>query len=145
MSQADKLRKDILAGSAGQAQDIAESAAEGAQKLETVNNLLRELTATEFTGEGGGGLVTAGVNGMCEIQSVYVSPTAMRELSHETLGTAVVQAVEKARATALEQVAQRMQETTGEKPVPVEELKLPANPLEDYMNKLRNLGEAQGR
>lgn len=142
MSQADKLRKDILTASAGQAQDVAENAAEAAQKLDAVNNVLNELRAAEFTGDGGNGLVTVGVNGMCEIKSVYVSPTAMRELSHEALGAAVVDGLRKARATALEQATQRMQETTGEKPVPAKDLKLPDNALEEYMNKLRNIGRS---
>ncbi len=142
MSRADQLRKDILAASVGHAQDVAESAAEAAQKLDAVNNVLRDLRTTEFTGEGGDGLVIVSVNGMCEVQSVYVSPTAMRELNHEALGTAVVDALGRARATALEQVTQKMQETTGERPVPVEELKLPDNPLEKYINKLRNLGRS---
>lgn len=140
MSQADRLRRDILAASAGQAQDVAEGAAESAQKIDAVNDLLRDLNATEFTGEGGGGSVTVNVNGMCEVRSVYVSPTAMRELSHETLGVAVVDALENARARALEQARRRMQETTGEKPVPVDQLNLSDNPLQDYMNRLRNIG-----
>lgn len=140
MSQADRFRSEIIAASAGQAEDVAQSAAEAARKVNAVNDVIQELRIAEFAGAGGNGSVTASVNGMCEVQSIYVSPTAMRELGHEALGAAVVDAVEKARATALEQVAERIQETTGETFTPVDKLKLPDDPLNDFMKKLRDLG-----
>jgi len=85
---------------------------------ERMQRMQAELEATEVTGQSGGGLVKAVLNGKGDIRSVRIDPTLLKPEEAEIVEDLVVAAIQDARSKVDAAMQSRMAEVTGGLPLP---------------------------
>jgi DNA-binding protein YbaB len=115
----------LIALSAGKADDLAQKLTEVQQKLHEVGNAMRDLQQRSIRGESADGLVSAEVTGMSKLIAVHISPKAMRDLDNRQLGESAREAIGAARANAAKQLMEAFSDVTGETPESRDSIKIP--------------------
>ena len=104
-----------MTGSFGVMGNLLKQAQQMQKALEEAREELNKMT---FEGTGGGGVVSAVVNGAGGVESVRISEEAMRGADHEMLGDLVLAALRDGLAKADRAREQRMAKVTGGLPLP---------------------------
>ena len=90
-----------------------------AQQLqERMQRMQEELSALEVSGQSGGGMVKAMLNGRGELKAVKIDPSLLKPEEAEIVEDLVVAAVTDAKAKVDAEMQGRMQELTGGLPLP---------------------------
>ena len=85
-----------------------------AQKMQTdAAKLQEDLEAARITGDAGGGMVTATVNGHGHLVEIKINPIVVDPADVEMLEDLVITAANEASSRAKAQQEERMQEITG--------------------------------
>jgi hypothetical protein len=90
-----------------------------AQELQgRMQKMQEDLAALEIEGQSGAGLVKVTLNGKMEVRAVKIDPSLMKPDDAEILEDLIVAACQDAKAKAEVTVQAKMQEITGDLPLP---------------------------
>ncbi|MBG0815342.1 YbaB/EbfC family nucleoid-associated protein [Planomonospora sp. ID82291] len=129
----------IAAFAAGRGDDVAGLLREVGEQVDRLTGALRELSGREVEAEAAGGGIRVRVSGAGRLLAVTVGARAMRDLDHEELGRAVVEAIGRAREAAGAELAEALAETTGTRPpdpADPDGVRVPADPLAPALDAL---------
>ncbi|GGK50569.1 hypothetical protein Ppa06_09020 [Planomonospora parontospora subsp. parontospora] len=106
----------ITAFAAGAEGDVAGLLREVGEQVDRLTAALRGLSGREVEADAADGGIRVRVSGSGRLLAVTVGARAMRDLDHEELGRAVVEAIRRAREAAGAELAEAVAEATGTRP-----------------------------
>ncbi len=97
-------------GNLGQLTNLLRNAGQIQQRMRAMQERLKE---SRFTGESGGGLIRATVDGRCELVSLRIDPKTLEQHDVEMLEDLIVAAVRDATTRCKEAIQKELAEATG--------------------------------